>query len=88
MFQDLLKYTPAEHPDHGNLLSALGEIKTLAERMNKGEQEIDQAEKEAERLRDLEASIEGISGVSVHASVCYSIILLCDKSAFLSTIKD
>jgi hypothetical protein len=66
LFQDLLKYTPAEHPDHGNLLSALGEIKTLAERMNKGEQEIDQAEKEAERLRDLEASIEGISGVSVH----------------------
>jgi hypothetical protein len=65
LFQDLLKYTPAEHPDHGNLLSALGEIKTLAERMNKGEQEIDQAEKEAERLRDLEASIEGITGVSI-----------------------
>lgn len=59
-----MKYTLADHPDHGNLHLALGEIKTLAERMNKGELEADQAEKEAERLRDLEASIEGISSVS------------------------
>lgn len=39
--------------------------------MNKGEQEIDQAEKEAERLRDLEASIEGIVGVCITKSTYF-----------------
>ena len=46
--------------------------------MNKGELEADQAEKEAERLRDLEASIEGISSVSSvfqHSSRIYCCML-------------
>ena len=60
----MLKHTSQEHPDYGLLQLALEEIKTLAERMNKGEMEADQAEKEAERLRDIEASIEGIKDVS------------------------
>ena len=77
-----MKYTPAEHPDHGNLLSALGEIKTLAERMNKGEQEIDQAEKEAERLRDLEASIEGITGVSMSLRTLFMQLYLVNECIF------
>ena len=63
-FQDMLKHTSQEHPDYGLLQLALEEIKTLAERMNKGEMEADQAEKEAEKLRDIEASIEGIKDVS------------------------
>ena len=62
-FQDMIKHTPHDHPDHGSLQLALGEIKTLADRMNRGEKEVDQAEREAERLRDLEATIEGMTEV-------------------------
>lgn len=57
----MLKYTPTEHPDYGNLELALDEIKTLADRMNKGEVEADQAERDIERLRDIEQTIEGIT---------------------------
>lgn len=60
----MIKHTPHDHPDHGSLQLALGEIKTLADRMNRGEKEVDQAEREAERLRDLEATIEGMTEVS------------------------
>lgn len=60
VLQDMLKYTPTEHPDFGNLKLALDEIKTLADRMNKGEVEADQAERDVERLRDIEATIEGM----------------------------
>ena len=62
-FQDMIKHTPHDHPDHGSLQLALGEIKTLADRMNRGEKEVDQAEREAERLRDLESTIEGMTEV-------------------------
>ena len=62
--QDLLKHTEVKHPDYGRLQHALEQIKTLAERMNKGEMEADQAEKEAEKIRDVEATIEGVSDVS------------------------
>eukprot|EP00794_Sanderia_malayensis_P007578 gene7578-8417_t len=61
ILKDMLKHTSPEHPDYGLLQLALEEIKTLAERMNKGEMEADQAEKEAEKLRDIEATIEGIT---------------------------
>ena len=61
----MLKHTPIEHPDFGNLQLALGEIKTLADRMNKGEMEADQAERDLDRLRDIEQTIEGISDVSI-----------------------
>ena len=60
----MIKHTPHDHPDHGSLQLALGEIKTLADRMNRGEKEVDQAEREAERLRDLEATIEGMTEVN------------------------
>lgn len=60
----MIKHTPHDHPDHGNLQLALGEIKQLADRMNKGEKEDDQAEREAERLREIEASIENMADVS------------------------
>ena len=61
----MIKHTPHDHPDHGGLQLALGEIKTLADRMNRGEKEVDQAEREAERLRDLEATIEGMTEVTI-----------------------
>ena len=53
----MLKYTPVDHPDYGNLQLALEEIKTLADRMNKGEMEADQAERHNERIRDIENTI-------------------------------
>lgn len=59
----MIKHTTQDHPDYGNLLLALGEIRTLADRMNKGEKEVNEAEIEADRLRDIEASIEGITEV-------------------------
>ena len=68
----MIKHTPHDHPDHGSLQLALGEIKTLADRMNRGEKEVDQAEREAERLRDLEATIEGMTNVITEH---YNIIL-------------
>ena len=55
----MLKYTPLDHPDYGNLQLALEEIKTLADRMNKGEMEADQAERHNERIRGIENTIEG-----------------------------
>lgn len=61
ILKDMIKHTPHDHPDHGSLQLALGEIKTLADRMNRGEKEVDQAEREAERLRDLETTIEGMT---------------------------
>jgi len=55
----------------------LGEIKTLADRMNRGEKEVDQAEREAERLRDLEATIEGMTNViRKHCLVLYNLMSL------------
>lgn len=61
LFQEFLKYTSNDHPDYDNLQVALGEIKTLASRMNKGELDAHQAEKDVDRLRDIEATIEGIT---------------------------
>ena len=75
LFQDMIKHTPHDHPDHGSLQLALGEIKTLADRMNRGEKEVDQAEREAERLRDLEATIEGMRNVIVKHHIVLYIVM-------------
>ena len=61
----MLKHTPIEHPDFGNLQLALGEMKTLAYIMDKGMIEAHQAERDLDRLRDIEQTIEGISDVSI-----------------------
>lgn len=63
ILKDMIKHTPHDHPDHGSLQLALGEIKTLADRMNRGEKEVDQAEREADRLRELEGTIEGMTNL-------------------------
>jgi RhoGEF domain. len=63
----MLKYTPEGHPDFDNLNEALEEIKSLADRMNKGEVEADQAEKDIEKLRDIEQTIEGTSDLVSNA---------------------
>ena len=70
----MIKHTPHDHPDHGSLQLALGEIKTLADRMNRGEKEVDQAEREAERLRDLEATIEGMTEVSLPVVIFVAVL--------------
>jgi len=71
----MIKHTPHDHPDHGSLQLALGEIKTLADRMNRGEKEVDQAEREAERLRDLEATIEGMTNVIIEHNLVLLIVM-------------
>lgn len=80
----MIKHTPHDHPDHGSLQLALGEIKTLADRMNRGEKEVDQAEREAERLRDLEATIEGMTEVCVifvlHTNGNYNLFTSCESA--------
>ena len=60
----MLKYTPVEHPDYETLNEAMVEVKTLAARMNKGEDEANQAEKDIEKVRDIEQTIEHISLVT------------------------
>ena len=82
LLQDMIKHTPHDHPDHGSLQLALGEIKTLADRMNRGEKEVDQAEREAERLRELEATIEGMTEVYHFFAICFvfSLVLTNDGS--------
>ncbi|XP_065667307.1 MATH and LRR domain-containing protein PFE0570w isoform X2 [Hydra vulgaris] len=57
---DMLKYTPENHPDYENIHLAIEEIEALADRMNKGEMDADQAERDIERLRDIENTIEGV----------------------------
>lgn len=90
----MIKHTPHDHPDHGSLQLALGEIKTLADRMNRGEKEVDQAEREAERLRDLEATIEGMTEVSyvvfvaVLTQTTVEILKLCVPALVLSSRKN
>lgn len=76
----MIKHTPHDHPDHGSLQLALGEIKTLADRMNRGEKEVDQAEREAERLRELEATIEGMTEVYHLLFALFSLVLTNDGS--------
>ena len=86
----MIKHTPHDHPDHGSLQLALGEIKTLADRMNRGEKEVDQAEREAERLRDLEATIEGMTNVIIeHYLVLFDCdVFLCFHLLFTFTLKN
>lgn len=58
--KDLLKHTAPGHPDHTPLQQALGELTTLAEKVN-------DSEKERERLgqhKDLLTSVEGLAQVS------------------------
>ena len=57
----MLKHTGESHPDYTYLKDALREIKKLAEKMNKGEAEAKQSEKDIDKLRDIEQTIEGIA---------------------------
>ncbi len=55
--KDLLKHTSASHPDHSPLLQALGELTTLAERVNESQRESHRLE----RQRELLTSIDGLA---------------------------
>ena len=83
----MIKHTPHDHPDHGSLQLALGEIKTLADRMNRGEKEVDQAEREAERLRELEATIEGMTNVIIVVSFVYPCVFCLHFCEDLTLLK-
>lgn len=58
--KDLLKHTSTSHPDHSPLLQALGELTTLAERVNESQRESHRLE----RQRELLTSIDGLALVS------------------------
>ncbi|KAI8508740.1 Rho guanine nucleotide exchange factor (GEF) 17 [Branchiostoma belcheri] len=60
LIKDLLKHTPEDHPDYSSLRLAQEEIRTLAERMNRGEQEVEEMERHMQLLRELEGLIEGV----------------------------
>uniref|UniRef100_A0A3B3QTR2 Rho guanine nucleotide exchange factor 17 n=1 Tax=Paramormyrops kingsleyae TaxID=1676925 RepID=A0A3B3QTR2_9TELE len=61
--QDLLKHTPEDHPDHSYLLDAQKNIKCLAERINKGRRNAEEAEREARVMQEIEAHIEGVEHI-------------------------
>ncbi|XP_067841964.1 rho guanine nucleotide exchange factor 17-like [Heptranchias perlo] len=66
LIKDLLKHTPDDHPDHPCLLAAQRYIKLLAERINKGKKNAEEAEKEARILQEIESHIEGMVDVRIH----------------------
>ncbi|XP_072333221.1 rho guanine nucleotide exchange factor 17-like [Scyliorhinus torazame] len=66
LIKDLLKHTPDDHPDHPCLLAAQRYIKLLAERINKGKKNAEEAEKEARVLQEIESHIEGMMDVRIH----------------------
>ncbi|XP_060682181.1 rho guanine nucleotide exchange factor 17-like isoform X1 [Hemiscyllium ocellatum] len=66
LIKDLLKHTPDDHPDHPCLLAAQRYIKLLAERINKGKKNAEEAEKEARILQEIESHIEGMMDVRIH----------------------
>lgn len=54
--QDLLKHCPVGHPDHGSLLLALEAMCSLAEKMNRSEEQATNLE----LLKELEFSFNGV----------------------------
>ncbi|XP_069747893.1 rho guanine nucleotide exchange factor 17-like [Narcine bancroftii] len=66
LIKDLLKHTPDDHPDHPCLLAAQRYIKLLAERINKGKKNAEEAEKEARILQEIESHIEGMMDIRIH----------------------
>ncbi|XP_012869639.1 PREDICTED: rho guanine nucleotide exchange factor 17 [Dipodomys ordii] len=60
LVKDLLKHTPEDHPDHPLLLDAQRNIKQVAERINKGVRNAEEAERHARVLQEIEAHIEGM----------------------------
>uniref|UniRef100_A0A4W3JM75 Rho guanine nucleotide exchange factor 17 n=1 Tax=Callorhinchus milii TaxID=7868 RepID=A0A4W3JM75_CALMI len=65
LIKDLLKHTPEDHPDHSCLLAAQRYVKLLAERINKGKKNAEEAEKEARILLEIESHIEGMMDLLV-----------------------
>nr|XP_023648178.1 rho guanine nucleotide exchange factor 17 isoform X2 [Paramormyrops kingsleyae] len=63
LVKDLLKHTPEDHPDHSYLLDAQKNIKCLAERINKGRRNAEEAEREARVMQEIEAHIEGVEHI-------------------------
>ncbi|CAM9604887.1 unnamed protein product [Lampetra planeri] len=59
LIKDLLKHTPEEHPDHSSLTVAQRDVRLLAERINQGKRDAEEAERAARVLQEVEAHIEG-----------------------------
>ncbi|XP_076853431.1 rho guanine nucleotide exchange factor 17 [Brachyhypopomus gauderio] len=63
LVKDLLKHTPEDHPDHPFLLDAQKNIKTLAEKINKGRRNAEEVERETRIMQEIEAHIEGVEHI-------------------------
>ncbi|KAL8191304.1 UNVERIFIED_CONTAM: Rho guanine nucleotide exchange factor (GEF) 17, partial [Gekko kuhli] len=59
-YNDLLKHTPEEHPDHPFLMEAQRSIKQVAERINKGMRSAEEVERNARIVQEIESHIEGM----------------------------
>lgn len=62
-WQDLLKHTPEDHPDHPFLIDAQRNIKQVAERINKGMKSAEEVERNARIVQEIESHIEGMEDV-------------------------
>lgn len=62
-WQDLLKHTPEDHPDHPFLINAQRNIKQVAERINKGMKSAEEVERNARIVQEIESHIEGMEDV-------------------------
>uniref|UniRef100_UPI00358DE3C6 rho guanine nucleotide exchange factor 17 isoform X2 n=1 Tax=Myxine glutinosa TaxID=7769 RepID=UPI00358DE3C6 len=61
LIKDLLKHTPEEHPDWASLSLAQRDVRLLAERINQGRRDAEEAERAVRVLQEVEAHIEGVS---------------------------
>uniref|UniRef100_A0A8C4X171 Rho guanine nucleotide exchange factor 17 n=1 Tax=Eptatretus burgeri TaxID=7764 RepID=A0A8C4X171_EPTBU len=61
LIKDLLKHTPEEHPDWTSLSLAQRDVRLLAERINQGRRDAEEAERAVRVLLEVEAHIEGVS---------------------------
>ena len=63
--QELLKHTSVEHPDHNLLVRAQKEIHELAMKIDHMEQEQGASEQMLQRLREIEAIVDGLDDLVV-----------------------
>jgi hypothetical protein len=59
-YQELLKHTSVEHPDHALLVCAQKELHELAVKINRVEQQSGVSEQMQQRLREIEAIVDGL----------------------------
>uniref|UniRef100_A0A914XSD8 DH domain-containing protein n=1 Tax=Plectus sambesii TaxID=2011161 RepID=A0A914XSD8_9BILA len=82
LLKELLKHTSVEHPDHNLLIRAQKEIHELAIKINHVEQEATMCEQMQQRLREIEAIVDGLDDlVSVDRTFfCHDLVTVAGRS--------